>query len=375
MDKENKLQRYLANWRGERDSIFLYGNLSHYEKNTQLAKVYEKLALAEGKHAKFWEAKIRELGGTVPEWKPSFRSRALSFLAGRFGAGFVLPAVSSLEHSDQDSYDTQPESKGTHLPRDERSHARIIQAIAGGSKGVEGGLLARLEGRHRTIGGNALRAAVLGANDGLVSNLSLIMGVAGANFSGKTILIAGFAGLLAGAFSMAMGEWLSVQSSRELYTRQIEVEAQELEEAPEDEEEELKLIYEAKGFSVKEAERFAHTLIKDRKNALKTLSREELGIDPETLGGSAWAASAASFILFAIGAFIPLAPFLFMPIANAVLWSVSLSALALFGLGSLITLFTGRGPLYSGLRQLFIGIAAAAVTFGVGKAAGVILGG
>ncbi len=374
MGGQTDAERYRTNWQGEIDSIHLYTALSRAEKNPKLAKVYEKLAAAEARHAQFWEKKIKEAGAALPERKPSARSRVLSFLATKFGAAFVLPIVTTLEHTDIDSYDHQPESKGTNLPVDERSHARVIQKILEGSRGgLEGGALARLEGRHRVIGGNALRAAVLGANDGLVSNLSLIMGVAGAAFSENTILIAGLAGLLAGAFSMAMGEWLSVQSSRELYARQIKIEEQELEETPEEEREELALIYQAKGISKDEAEKMASTMMRDRKTALRTLSREELGIDPESLGGSAWGAAFVSFALFAAGAAVPLAPFFFWEGEHAVLMSLSLSASALFLVGAMITLFTGRRVIFSGMRQLLIGLAAAGVTFAIGRLVGVTL--
>ena len=215
----------------------------------------------------------------------------------------------------------------------------------------------------------------MGANDGLVSNLSLIMGVAGADFSGHTILITGLAGLLAGSCSMAMGEWLSVQSSRELYKRQISVEAQELKEAPREEEEELALIYEAKGIPKEEAKRLAAALIRDESKALNTLSREELGIDPENLGGSAWGAAGASFVLFCAGAVIPLIPFFIWSGTDAVAASLILSAAGLFLIGGMITLVTGRNIFFSGFRQLLIGLGAAAVTFGIGRMVGVNIGG
>jgi VIT1/CCC1 family predicted Fe2+/Mn2+ transporter len=248
---------------------------------------------------------------------------------------------------------------------------RMLKAISQTSpKGMEGGALARLEGRHRSIGGNALRAGVLGANDGLVSNLSLIMGVAGADLSGNSILVTGFAGLVAGACSMAMGEWLSVQSSRELYERQIKVEAQELAETPKEEEEELALIYEAKGLPKEEAEKLAKTLISDEKNALKTLAREELGIDPDELGGSAWEAALMSFVLFAAGAVIPLIPFFFLSGKTAVIASAGAGAAALFLTGALITLLTGRNLFFSGFRQTAIGMGAALTTYLIGRLVG-----
>jgi vacuolar iron transporter family protein len=244
-----------------------------------------------------------------------------------------------------------------------------------GKSGMEGNALARFEGRHRAIGGNALRAAVLGANDGLVSNLSLVMGVAGADLSEPAILITGLAGLLAGACSMAMGEWLSVQSSRELYQRQIAIEADEIAAVPEEEQEELKLIYEAKGLSEEEAKALAAKLMADPGTALDALSREELGIDPQELGGSAWTAAGASFMLFAGGAIVPVAPFLALTGASAVTTSVLVSALALFLVGAGITLVTGRSVLYSGSRQLLFGVLAAGLTYGIGRLIGVTLAG
>lgn len=234
-------------------------------------------------------------------------------------------------------------------------------------------MLARLEGRHRATSGIALRAAVLGANDGLVSNLSLVMGVAGAALDATAILITGLAGLLAGAGSMAMGEWLSVQSSRELYQRQIEIEAAELVEVPDDEQQELALIYEAKGLSREHANELAGRLVADQATALDTLSREELGIDPEELGGLAWEAAATSFVLFALGAIVPVLPFFALRGLPAVGVSLLLSALALFGVGAAITLLTGRSVLYSGARQVGIGLAAAILTYGIGTLIGVSL--
>ena len=219
-----------------------------------------------------------------------------------------------------------------------------------------------------------LRAAVLGANDGLVSNLSLVMGMAGAAASGKTILLTGLAGLVAGACSMAMGEWISVNSARELAQRQIAIESAELAAAPEEEQEELALIYQAKGIPAEQARALAQRLLSTKGGALDTLVREELGINPEELGGSAWSAAAWSFALFAAGALFPVAPFLFARDRLAILGSVVLSGLALLAIGAGTSLFTGRSVAFSGARQILIGFAAAAVTYGVGSLVGVTLG-
>jgi VIT1/CCC1 family predicted Fe2+/Mn2+ transporter len=282
--------------------------------------------------------------------------------------------MATFERVDRHMYDRQPEAQNTTLPADERSHARLLGAIVG-TTGIEGNALARFEGRHRAIGGNALRAAVLGANDGLVSNLSLVMGVAGAELSGQAILVTGLAGLLAGACSMAMGEWLSVQSARELNQRQLAIEAEEIETVPEEEQQELALIYEAKGLSADEAKALAAKLMADKESALDALAREELGIDPQELGGSAWAAAGTSFVLFAGGAIVPVAPFLFLTGASAVSVSLLASALALFLVGAAITLVTGRSVFSTGLRQLLFGAAAAGVTYGIGRLLGVTLAG
>jgi VIT1/CCC1 family predicted Fe2+/Mn2+ transporter len=220
-----------------------------------------------------------------------------------------------------------------------------------------------------------LRAAVLGANDGLVSNFSLVMGVAGASAGGAPVLIAGLAGLLAGSLSMALGEWLSVQSARELYASQIATESRELAEFPEEEEEELRLIYEAKGIAPDDARRLAHRIITGEQSvALDTMSREELGIDPTELGGSAWTAAITSFLLFAGGAIVPVVPFLLGAGSFAVAASAILSAVALFALGASITLLTGLDPLRAGLRQAGFGLAAAAITFGIGSLLGTAVG-
>lgn len=376
MTDPSALARYRANLQDEIDSAALYRALADAEEDARIADVYRRLAEAEERHAAFWETRLRDAGASVPPRRPGWRARTLAALARRFGPQLVLPALVAMEQQDSRDYGRQAESRGTWMGTEESSHARMLQALAGTSgAGAEGSTIARLKGRHRAVGGNALRAAVLGANDGLVSNLSLVMGVAGAELSGRSILITGLAGLLAGAGSMAMGEWLSVQSSRELYQRQIDVERAEIAAIPEEEEEELALIYQAKGLPEEQARRLAARLMSDEQVALDTMAREELGIDPEELGGSAWEAAGFSFVLFAVGAIVPVAPFLFLSGGAVILWSLAVSALALFLIGAGITLLTGRGVLFSGMRQLLIGLGAAALTFGIGRLIGGSLGG
>jgi VIT1/CCC1 family predicted Fe2+/Mn2+ transporter len=366
-------ERYRANRQDEVDSAALYRALADLEPDARLAEVYRRLAATEERHAGFWEERLRAAGVRVPEGRPGWRTRLLIAVARRFGTQLVLPTLNDLERADSVGYDEQPESRDTRMPAEERSHARLLRSLSGRA-GVEGGALGRFEGRHRAASGNALRAAVLGANDGLLSNFSLVMGVAGAQVSARTVLVTGLAGLLAGAGSMAMGEWVSVQSARELAGHQLAIEAREIEEIPDEEREELALIYEAKGMDAEQARTLAARQIADHSTALDTLAREELGIDPEELGGSAVVAAATSFVLFSIGAILPVLPYFFVSGTAAVAISAGLSAAGLFSIGALITVFTGRGALFSGGRQVLVGGAAAALTFVVGRAIGGAVG-
>jgi VIT1/CCC1 family predicted Fe2+/Mn2+ transporter/rubrerythrin len=372
---------YRSNFADESGSAAIYETLAARERDPRLAEVYRRMAATERQHAAHWVEKITAAGYPAPVFRPTWRQRSLLWLARRFGAAMVLPSMQNMERQGTAGYAQQSVGAGADAPTramagQEHSHARLLASITQTQRGgMEGGALAVLEGRHRSTGGNALRAAVLGANDGLVSNLSLVMGVAGAALDNRAVLITGLAGLLAGAISMALGEWLSVQSSRELFSHQIEIEAQEIAQAPEEEAEELALIYEARGLPREQAQALAQGILANPESAVETLAREELGVDPGELGGSAWEAALTSFLLFAVGAIIPVIPFFFLQGLPAVGASVFFSMLALFLLGAVITLFTGRPVWRSGLRMVLFGLLAAAVTFGIGRAIGVSLAG
>jgi VIT1/CCC1 family predicted Fe2+/Mn2+ transporter len=373
MADDRDIKRYRANFLEEQNSAALYNALAECEKNVQLADIYRRLAKTEEKHAGTWAERLRDAGADVPEFRQSLRTRILIRLARRFGVDAVLPAMASLEQKNSHAYGGQSEAAGM-IP-DEQSHARLLRQLEQGPRGMQGSLLARIEGRHRAGGGNALRAAVLGASDGLLSNFNLVMGVAGAELSGRGILLTGFAGLLAGAISMGLGEWISVQSSRELYEKQISVETEEIRTVPEEETEELVLIYQARGMDEKTARMLATQLMSNPDNALDTLARDELGVNPEDLGGSAWEAAVTSFLLFATGAIIPVIPFLFFKGTLAVAVSAGVSAAGLFAIGAAITLFTDRSVIYSGFRQVLFGLAAAAAVFLIGRLIGVSISG
>jgi VIT1/CCC1 family predicted Fe2+/Mn2+ transporter len=366
----NDLRRWQRNVRDEIDGAALYRAMAETEPSAELASVYQRLADIEERHARFWTNRLRERGAPVPAPRPSVRARALRLLARRFGAAVLVPTVARTERLGRTMYDDQVEAAGTSLPVDERSHAFLLGAIRAG---VPGSSLGRLEGRHRTPGGNAVRAAVLGANDGLLSNLSLVIGVAGSGVAGSVVLLVGLAGLLAGAFSMALGEWVSVQSARELTDRQLAIEAEEIAALPEEEVEELRLIYQARGLPEDEARTVAKRLLEDPDNALEIMAREELGLDPGDRGRNPWTAAITSFALFAIGAVVPVLPFCWLTGHTGVLVSAATGGLGLFTLGAATTLFTGRGALRSGLRQTVLGLAAAGVTYGLGAAFGVAI--
>lgn len=367
--------RYRADLQGEVDSASLYRTLADAEADPRTSAIFRKLAAVEDAHAEFWRKNLKRIGARIPVQRPGWRTRALAWLARRFGPEFVLPTINVLEHADSATYDQQPEAIERGLPVAERSHARVLNALAGKSGGLAGGTIAKLEGRHRAMGGNALRAAVLGANDGLVSNLSLVMGVTGAATEQRVVLLTGLAGLFAGACSMAMGEWLSVNSARELYEHQVANEAEELKQVPDEELEELVLIYQAKGLGETEARALAGRLMANKDTALDTLVREELGLDPKELGGSPWAAAGWSFCLFAAGAAVPVLPLFVTHGLAATISSAVASAVALACVGAGTSLFTGRSALFSTARQIAIGALAAAMTFAMGMLAGVTLSG
>lgn len=371
MSVANDINRLRANLRGEEESASLYRTFAKSEEDPNLKQVYQKLAEVEERHAAVWKQQLREQGIEPEPYRAGLRASVLEWMTRRFGVSAVLPMVTSMESKAVHEYDDQVVARAAGMPQQERSHARIFSVIRSTRGGMAGPALAQLEGRHRNMGGgNALRAAVLGASDGLTSNLSLVMGVAGASPTGKAVLVAGFAGMLAGALSMAIGEWLSVQSARELYSHQISVESEELASAPEEEAEELALIYQAKGLDEQSARELSRRIVADPKSALDTLAREELGIDPEELGGSAWQASITSFFLFAAGAILPVLPFIFATGYGAIVVSVILSIIGLFIIGAGITLTTGVPLVKAAGRQIIFGLLAAAITFGLGSLVG-----
>jgi len=346
-DLKDTIRQYLGNLQREIDSVALYQALSAEERKPEIAEVYKRLAAIEQAHKEFWKQQLKELGYQAPEYSAGWRTRTLIWLARRYGPDFVLPVVSTREQADVGHYDAQSEAVAGGFNAAERSHARIIRAVAASMPNMSIGPLA-----------NALRAAVLGANDGLASNLSLVMGVSGAHLASRAILVTGLSGLIAGACAMAMGEWLSVSTSRESHEMGVDVEAREPSDISEEEREQLANIYSVHGFRTDEARALADRLANVRR---------------EDFGGYAWHAATSSFLFFATGALFPVLPFFFVSGTTAVLASILISSAVLFLIGTGATLFTGRSVFFSGIRQLLIGLAAAGVTYTLGHFIGAAL--
>lgn len=363
----------LKNIQTEVDAAYLYGILAQEEEDPSVAAIFRQMCAIEQGHALAFMEKQGLAGTPLPP--PSRRARILNRIGKILGYNYVLGVLLDTEKNISASIVQARKKHAAPGAVTDTAHVAILQNLFNSPTRVPSAVLARFEKRHRSVGGNALRAAVLGGNDGLVSNFSLVMGIAGATGGQSEVLLTGLAGLLAGALSMALGEWISVKSSQELYENQMQLEMEELQTNPEDEAKELALIYASKGIPAEQANQMAQAILADKDKAHEVLVKEELGINPEDLKGSAMEAAITSFVLFAIGAIIPVIPFFFFGGVKGILFSAILSAAGLFIIGAAITLFTGRSIWFSGFRQVTFGLAAAAVTFGIGKWIGVSVAG
>ncbi|WP_242340345.1 MULTISPECIES: VIT1/CCC1 family protein [Anaeromyxobacter] len=357
---------WLQNLLDERDGAALYEGLARHEKDPARAQSFRELAIAERRHAELWLRKLEREGVAVPPDRPSSRVRALVWLARRLGSAAVVPMVLETEAGDADKYDRQG-GEARAIAEEERAHRQALVGMSEGAPTDAREIIASRERWHRAgRSAGSLRAAVFGMNDGLVSNLSLILGVAGAGVAPGTVVITGFAGLLAGAFSMAAGEFTSVASQRDLLLRQVELEKREIVEAPEEEAAELTLIFKQKGLSTEQASRTAAELLKNPDSAADTLVREELGLDPEDLG-SPMHAAVASFVLFSLGALVPVLPFLFTTGTPAVAIASALAGGLLAAVGGLLGFLSGTSVFRSAARMVGLAAVAAGVTYAVGR--------
>jgi VIT1/CCC1 family predicted Fe2+/Mn2+ transporter len=358
----NDVKRWRSNLQLEIDGAAIYYAMARVEPDANIAALYRRLAIHESRHARGWIGKLRGVGEGRRFPRPSWRATLLIVLARRLGPDFVGRSLAARERWERATYEAQDDAATALLGEDERLHARILGHIA----------RAKLSGPGMARLSNSLRAAVLGVTDGLVSNVSLVMGVAGAGGDTHTITIAGFAGLLAGSLSMAMGEWLSVQTSRELFIKQVMIERDKVEAAPEAEADEIALIYASQGMPVDEAQAVARQLVHGSHGTGSHASSDPDGTSG--LAGSAWTAAFMSFGFFAFGAALPLLPFAFLGEGRALIASGVITGAVLFVIGSAITSVTGQPAIRSGVRQLAIGAGAAAVTYGLGRLFGAAVG-
>ncbi|MGI9196108.1 MAG: VIT1/CCC1 transporter family protein [Candidatus Nanopelagicales bacterium] len=375
-------RRFLTYLEAERKASLLYRALADVSEGER-KEAFLELAAMEDEHTAHWEAKLLEYGVPVPPAPTALDAddAAMVSRARSFGMDDVLTRLEEEEGANAGMYDEEPEAPA-EMSADERQHAETFRRLrdhAPATSVVDRGVITAEGGVnfgetwHRVDTSGAVRAAIFGISDGLVSNTALVMGFAGSGVDRGVVLFAGIAGLLAGAFSMAAGEYVSVASQRDLFTRELDMEARELQTKPEEERKELELIYRAKGMDRETAKAAADRVFADPKAALDTLAREELGLNPDELGNPVKVAI-SSFVAFAIGAFVVVLPYLFTGGTTALVIAIVLSAIAMLVVGGLVGRFSGRGVVHGALRQIIVGALAAGVTFVIGKVIGNVTG-
>lgn len=379
-----KPERYLSYLADERKASRLYRSLADLTTGDRREALLE-LAEMEDRHADHWVALAQEAGLTVPQDDGSLEPGDAEILrrARQMSIEAVLPELEEAEREAQGVYDDEPDAL-PGMADDERLHERVLGRLRTDAQARGGSArpltpdevrdqLNSAEPWHRTDKSGSLRAAVFGVSDGLVSNTALVMGFAGSGAATSTVAFAGLAGLLAGAFSMGAGEYVSVASQADLFKREIDMEAQELREKPLEEQRELELIYRAKGLDKETARKTAERIMADPDTALDTLAREELGLDPDELG-SPYKVAASSFLAFSVGAAVPLIPYVLFAGSAALAAAIAFAIIALALVGGAVGHLSGRGKVHGALRQMLVGGGAAAVTYAVGSLVGINVG-
>ena len=377
-----KPERYLSYLADERKASRLYRALADLTTGDRREALLE-LADMEDRHAAHWIELAERAGLDVPEDDGTLEPSDADILrrARQMSLEAVLPELEEAEREAQGVYDDEPDAL-PEMADDERLHEQVLGRLRTGARAGDARRLTPDEARerlnqaepwHRTDKSGSLRAAVFGVSDGLVSNTALVMGFAGSGAPTSTVAFAGLAGLLAGAFSMGAGEYVSVASQADLFKREIDLEARELREKPLEEKRELELIYRAKGLDKETARQTAERIMADPDTALDTLAREELGLDPDDLG-SPYKVAGSSFLAFSVGAAVPLIPYLLFAGSAALAAAIAFAIMALALVGGAVGHLSGRGKVHGALRQLLVGGGAAAVTFAVGSLVGVTVG-
>ena len=364
---QSDAKRYRKFLKSEIEAASMYNILSRFETDPERSEIFEQLSQSEIRHAQHWNEKLGNASTGIYLQNNTPKLIYVRIICSLFGPNKILPWLARIESKEIGAY--VGEIDGQELLAEEKDHARTLSQMAVGDKNPQ--LISESWHSHGDSG--SIRAAVLGVNDGLVSNFCLMMGVAGGTAGGENldlIVLAGIAALIAGSLSMATGEYISVRSQREIYEYQIETERAELEEWPEEEEEELVLIYRAKGLEEELARKVASAVMSNPASALDTMAREELGLNPENLG-SPWKAAISSLLAFAFGAAVPIIPVLFSAGNTSIVISAIFSSIALFVVGGLVSLASGKNTLFGATRMLLAGSLAAAFTYGVGYLLGI----
>ncbi len=361
------------NWRREQEGARTYRDLATHEKDPNKRAVLLRLAEAEERHAFKWEGKLVELGAAPPSYNITWRDRLRDFVRRGIGTDAALRQMEAAEDVDIARYEAHAQAVSDEeaqrmlreVRREEESHGRIIREMVA-PEGPQGmlDLMLRRERWHKR-GGGWIGDAIYGANDGLGAVFGIVSGVAGATGSSQTVLIAGLAGMLASALSMGSGAYLATKSEREIYQAELDRERKEIEEDPEEEKEELALMYMLKGFTEEEARSLAERLAEKPEQFLSTLAHEELGLSEGNFPTPVLSAVSAA-ISTGLGALIPIIPFFFLTGFAAVLWAAGVSLVAHFAVGAAKTLITGRSVFVSGMEMTIVGAVEAAITYSLG---------
>jgi len=376
LSKNKEIDFLMENWKNEMEAALVYRRMAEEEQNAQRREILLELASTEEGHAKVWAEELDKRGVVVREHRPKLRARIYLWLMKRFGVRSVLQVLEDVEKGAASGYsegigvvaDPKLREKIAEVAPIEQGHSRILAVLDG--RAERGGLNEVLHGERWHKGGGSIRDVIFGMNDGLLSTFSLVTGVAGATASNQIILLSGIAGAVAGAISMTAGAYVSTKAEREVSEKHVEMESLELAMMPEQEENELALLYRLKGVPSDQARNIAQTLLRDEATALKTMSREELGLDIEELPDPK-SAALASGLSFVVGAIVPIFPYLVLSGVLALAFSIGLSLGGFFLMGVTRTLVTARNPWRSGAEMFLIGTGAAVFTYMIGFILGV----
>ena len=375
--KQELIAALRQNWQREMEGVRTYRDLAQRERDTARRNILTKMADAEQRHAQKWEQKLAELGVEPPQEQRSLKMRFQGWLRRQLGTDAALRQLEGEEDKDIARYEAQARSINDieaqtmlrEVRREEESHGRVIREIIGpiGPQGMLDVMLRRERWHKR--GGGWLGDAIYGANDGLGAVFGIVSGVAGytGGAASNLVLISGLAGMLASALSMGSGAFLATKSEREVYQAEIGREKREIEEDPEEEQEELALFYQLKGFTEDESRMLASRLAEKPEQFLRTLAHEELGLSEDSFPNP-WVAAVSATISTALGAFIPIIPFFFLSGITAIIVAAFISLVAHFAVGAAKTLVTGRSWFNSGMEMTVVGGIEAVITYVLGAA-------